>query len=111
MVIRGDVARGDVWLANFDPTIGHEIQKTRPCVIVSPNELNTTVRTLLVVPMTTKGWVTSFRVPVVFDGKDGLLVPDQMCSIDRRRLRKKLGALAADDLEALLGVIRTIFET
>jgi mRNA interferase MazF len=105
------VTRGEVWLANFDPTVGHEIQKTRPCVIVSPDELNTTVRTVLVAPMTTGGWATSFRAPVVFQGKDGLIVPDQMRSIDRRRLRKKLGMLPEDDLQALLGVIRTIFET
>lgn len=105
------VARGEVWLANFDPTVGHEIQKTRPCVIVSPDELNKTVRTLLVVPMTTNGWATSFRVPTVFQGRDGLIVPDQMRSIDRRRLRKHLGMLPEDDLNTLLGVIRTIFET
>lgn len=105
------VTRGEVWLANFDPTVGHEIQKTRPCVIVSPDELNAVVRTILVAPMTTGGWATSFRVPVVFQGKDGLIVPDQMRSIDRRRLRKKLGMLPDDDLQALLGVIRTIFET
>ena len=105
------VTRGEVWLANFDPTVGHEIQKTGPCVIVSPDELNTTVRTILVAPMTTGGWATSFRVPVVFQGKDGLIVPDQMRSIDRRRLRKKLGVLPEDDLQTLLGVIRTIFET
>lgn len=105
------VTRGEVWLANFDPTVGHEIQKTRPCVIVSPDELNAVVRTILVAPMTTGGWATSFRVPVVFQGRDGLIVPDQMRSIDCRRLRKRLGMLPEDDLQTLLGVIRTIFET
>jgi mRNA interferase MazF len=105
------VTRGEVWLANLDPTVGHEIQKTRPCVIISPDELNKGVRTVLIAPMTTGGWATSFRVPVFFQGKDGLIVPDQMRSIDRRRLRKKLGALPEDDLQTLLGVIRTIFET
>lgn len=105
------VARGEVWLTDLDPTVGYELQKTRPCVIISPDELNVVVRTVLIAPMTTGGWATSFRVPVVFQGKDGLVVPDQMRSIDRRRLRKRLGALDSDDLEALLGVIRTIFET
>ena len=105
------VTRGEVWLTELDPTVGHEIQKTRPCVIISPDELNKVVRTVLIAPMTTGGWATSFRVPVVFQGKDGLIVPDQMRSIDRRRLRKKLGMLLEDDLQTLLGVIRTIFET
>jgi mRNA interferase MazF len=105
------VMRGEVWLTDLDPTVGHEIQKTRPCVIVSPDELNRVVRTVLIAPMTTSGWTSSFRVPIMFNGKDGLIVPDQMHSIDRRRLRKKLGALANDDLETLLGVMRTIFET
>ena len=105
------VARGEVWLTDLDPTVGYELQKARPCVIISPDELNVVVRTVLIAPMTTGGWATSFRVPVVFQGKDGLVVPDQMRSIDRRRLRKRLGALDSDDLEALLGVIRTIFET
>ncbi|KQY29477.1 growth inhibitor PemK [Caulobacter sp. Root1455] len=104
------VTRGEVWLADLDPTVGHEIQKTRPCVIISPDELNKVVRTVLIAPMTTGGWTTSFRVPVVFQDRDGLIVPDQMRSIDRRRLRKKLGMLPEDDLQALLGVIRTIFE-
>jgi mRNA interferase MazF len=105
------VTRGEVWLTDLDPTVGHEIQKTRPCVIVSPDELNKTARTVLIAPMTTGGWATSFRVPVVFQGKDGLIIPDQMRSIDRRRLRKRLGQLQEDDLLTLLGVIRTIFET
>ncbi len=105
------VVRGEVWLTDLDPTVGHEIQKTRPCVIVSPDELNRVVRTVLIAPMTTGGWATSFRVPVVFKGKDGLVVPDQMRSIDRRRLRKRLGQLQDDDLQTLIGVIRTIFET
>ena len=104
------VMRGEVWLTDLDPTVGREIQKTRPCVIVSPDELNKVVRTVLIAPMTTGGWVTSFRVPVVFQGKDGLIVPDQMRSIDRRRLRKKLGVLQEDDLQTLLSVMRTIFE-
>jgi len=105
------VTRGEVWLTDLDPAVGHEIQKTRPCVIISPDELNRVVRTVLIAPMTTGGWATSFRVPVVFQGKDGLVVPDQMRSIDRRRLRKRLGQLQADDLQTVLGVIRTIFET
>ena len=105
------VARGEVWLTDLDPTVGHEVQKTRPCVIVSPDELNRVVRTVLIAPMTTGGWATSFRVPVVFQGKDGLVVPDQMRSIDRRRLCKRLGQLQDDDLQTLIGVIRMIFET
>lgn len=105
------VMRGEVWLTDLDPTVGHEIQKTRPCVIISPDELNKVVRTVLIAPMTTGGWATSFRVPVVFQGRDGLIIPDQMRSIDRRRLRKKLGMLLEDDLQTLLGVVRAIFET
>jgi mRNA interferase MazF len=103
------VRRGEVWLAVLDPTVGSEIQKTRPCLIVSPDELNAHLRTAIVVPMTTGSRPAPFRVAVRFDGKEGLLLPDQMRTLDRRRLVKRLGAVEAETLTATLAVLREVF--
>ncbi len=102
--------RGEVWLAALDPAVGSEIQKTRPCLIVSPDELNSGLRTVLVAPMTTGGRASPFRVPVRFRGKDGLVLPDQMRAIDKARLLKRLGRVSAPTLEALLLVLSRMFE-
>ncbi len=101
--------RGDVWLAALDPTVGSEIRKTRPCLVVSPNELNAHLRTAIVVPMTTGSRPAPFRVPVRFEGKEGLALSDQMRTLDRRRLVRRLGALEAETLAATLAVLRELF--
>ena len=85
------VKRGEIWLVNLDPTIGSEIQKTRPCVIVSPAELNDNLRTVIVTPMTSKGFSAPFRVPVTHGGTKGLILLDQMRTVDKTRLVKKTG--------------------
>jgi len=103
------VKRGEVWLAALDPTVGSEIRKTRPCVVASPDELNVELRTAIVVPMTTGSRPAPFRVPLSFQGKDGLLLPDQMRTIDRRRLVKRLGAVEPETLATLLAVLRELF--
>jgi mRNA interferase MazF len=103
------VKRGEVWLAALDPTLGSEIRKTRPCLVVSPDELNAHLRTLIVVPMTTGSRPAPFRVPVRFQDKDGLALPDQMRTLDRRRLVKRLGAVEAETLAAALAVLRELF--
>lgn len=102
--------RGEVWLAALDPTVGSEIQKTRPCLIVSPDELNTHLRTVIVVPMTAGSRPAPFRVAVAFAGKDGLFLPDQMRTIDRRRLIKRLDMIDGPTLNAVLEVLTELFK-
>ncbi|MDB5701609.1 MAG: growth inhibitor PemK [Sphingomonadales bacterium] len=103
------VKRGEVWLAALDPTVGSEIQKTRPCLIVSPDELNAGLHTAIVAPMTTGSHPAPFRVPVRFKGKDGLILPDQMRTIDKTRLVKRMGRVDAVALAAVLAVLSEMF--
>ena len=83
----------DVYLINLDPTIGHEIQKTRPCLIISPDEMNDNLRTVNIAPMTTKSHDYPTRVRVKFKGKMGWIVLDQIRTVDKKRLIKKLGTI------------------
>lgn len=103
------VKRGEVWLAALDPTIGSEIQKTRPCLIVSPDDLNAHLRTAIVAPMTTGSRPAPFRIAVRFKGKDGLILPDQIRTVDRARLVKRLGKVEAATLTAVLNVLSDMF--
>ena len=100
---------GEIWLAQLDPTVGSEIRKTRPCVVVSPDEMNEHLRTVIVAPMTTGSRPAAFRVPVGFQGKQGLIVLDQLRTLDRTRLVKRLGALRAPTLAATLQVLQQMF--
>ena len=104
------VKRGEVWLAALDPTVGSEIQKTRPCLIVSPDEMNGHLRTVIAAPMTTGSRAAPFRVHVRFQGKDGLVLADQMRALDKKRLLKRLGRVDAATLDAMLTVLREVFE-
>ena len=104
------VKRGDIWLVNLDPTVGSEIQKTRPCVVISPAELHDHLRTVIVAPMTSQGFAAPFRVPVTHAGTKGLIVLDQMRTVDKIRLAKKLGAVSAKTLSATLAALQEIFE-
>ena len=104
------VKRGDIWLVNLDPTVGGEIQKTRPCVVISPAELHDHLRTVIVAPMTSQGFAAPFRVPVTHAGIKGLIVLDQMRTVDKIRLAKKLGAVSAKTLSATLAALQEIFE-
>lgn len=103
------VTRGEIWLVNLDPTVGSEIQKSRPCVVVSPTELNDGLRTVIVAPMTSKGFAAPFRVPVTHAGTKGLIVLDQLRTVDKVRLTKKLGAVPAKTLTMALGTLQEIF--
>src|SRR3989304_4171299 len=96
------VNRFDVYLVNLDPTIGTEIQKTCPCVVISPDELNRHIATVIVAPMTSKGRPYPSRVPCRFEGKDGQVVLDQIRTVDRVRLTKKLGRVNRQTQEAVL---------
>ena len=100
---------GDIWLAQLDPTVGSEIQKTRPCVVVSPNEMNNHLRTVIVAPMTTGSRPAAFRVGLTFQGKQGLIVLDQIRTLDRARLVKRLGALRPQTLAVTLQTLQSMF--
>lgn len=100
---------GDIWLAMLDPTVGGEIQKTRPCVVVSPAEMNEHLRTVIVAPMTTGSRPAGFRVPLTFQGKAGLIVLDQIRTLDRVRLVKRLGALRPPTLALTLQTLQAMF--
>ena len=104
------VARGEVWLVNLDPTVGSEIRKTRPAVIVSPPEIHNFLRTAIIAPMTTGSRPAPYRVPVSFQGKDGLVLLDQLRTIDRTRLVRRLGAVEPAVLEETLLALREVFE-
>jgi mRNA interferase MazF len=103
------VKRGEVWLVNLDPTVGSEIQKTRPCVVISPPEMNDYLRTAIVAPMTTGNRPASFRIAVRHGGKDGLILLDQIRAIDKSRLVKRSGSIAPVALRATLTAIGAIF--
>ena len=103
------VKRGEVWLVALDPIVGSEIQKSRPCVIVSPSELNQHLRTVIVAPLTSKGFMAPFRVPVTHAGKKGLIVLDQIRTVDKLRLIKQLGAISPKTLAAALSVLQEVF--
>lgn len=103
------VGRGEVWLVNLDPTVGSEIQKTRPCVVISPPEMHDYLKTLLIAPMTTGNKRAPFRIPVTFQKKTGLILLDQMRSIDKARLVKKMGNVSYKTLSQTLMTIQEVF--
>jgi mRNA interferase MazF len=103
------VARGDIWLVNLDPTVGSEIKKTRPCVVVSPEELHGFLRTALVAPMTSKGFAAPFRIPVTHAGKRGLILLDQVRAVDKVRLSKRVGRVSDKTLSAVLAGFQELF--
>ena len=103
------VSRGDIFLVSLNPTRGSGIRKTRPCVVVSPDELNTHLRTFIVAPLTTKGHPYPFRVRCRFENKDGHVVADQLRAVDRDHLVKQLGRLPETTLNELLRVLEAMF--
>ena len=103
------VRRGEVFLVNLSPAVGGEIQKARPCVVVSPDELNANLRTFIVAPMTTGGHAYPFRVSCRFRGRAGHVVVDQIRTVDRERLVRPLGRLSATTLSRTLGVLQEMF--
>jgi len=103
------VKRGEVWLATLDPARGSEIRKTRPCLVISPPEMNAHLRTAIVAPLTRGARSAPFRVPVRFAGKSGLIVLDQIRTLDKERLVKRLGSVGRRTLAATLGTLQEIF--
>jgi len=103
------VKRGDVLLVTLDPTRGSEIRKTRPCVVVSPDELNRYLRTYIVAPMTTGGQAYPWRVACRFQQRDGFIALDQLRTVDRERVARKLGRLAPAALASTLALLQEFF--
>src|SRR5512145_1598185 len=101
--------RGDVYLVRLDPTPGSEIQKTRPCVVVSPDELNAHLRTVIVAPLTTGGRAYPWRIRCRFQRRSGYVVLDQLRTVDRERLVKRLGTLSGQTVAEVLGALQEMF--
>lgn len=105
-----EVNRFDVFLVALDPTLGHEIKKTRPCTVISPDEMNHHIGTVIIAPMTTKGRDYPTRVDCSFQGTQGQVVLDQIRTVDRVRLVKKLGRLSSGASDKILEVLSDMFQ-
>ena len=103
------VKRFDVYLINLDPTLGVEIQKTRPCLVISPDEMNAYIQTVIVAPMTTKARNYPTRVSCRFEGKDAHIVLDQIRTVDKARLIKRLGRITTRTQKEVLTVLAELF--
>lgn len=103
------MTRGEIWLVNLDPTVGSEIRKSRPCLVVSPPEMHDHLRTVIVAPMTTGARPAPFRIPITFGGKKGLVLLDQIRTLDKARLGRKLGAASSATLSATLRTLQEVF--
>lgn len=106
---RGAASRGEVYLVQLDPTRGSEIRKTRPCLVVSPDELNHHLHTVIVTPMTTGGHAYPWRIRCQFQGQTGFVAVDQLRTVDTERLVKRLGQLAPRALTSVLAVLQEMF--
>jgi len=100
------VQQYDVFLINLDPTIGHEIKKSRPCVIISPNEINNNINTIIIASMTTKSKKYPTRVPIKFIKKTGFIIIDQIRTVDKKRLIKKLGKVEKNTINKIKKTIK-----
>lgn len=103
------IKRFEVYLVNLDPTIGSEIKKTRPCLIVSPDEMNRHITTVIVAPMTTKGKAYPTRIECKFEGKAGQVVLDQLRTVDKRRLVKRLGRMEKKTQQEVITKLAEMF--
>ena len=103
------VNRFEVYLVNLDPTVGNEIKKTRPCVVISPDEMNHHVHTVFVAPMTTKGRPYPTRVPCRFKGREGQIVLDQLRTVDTSRLVRRMGRVDLATALTVLGILAEMF--
>ena len=108
-VTRVPPSRGEVFLVQLDPTRGSEIRKTRPCLVVSPDELNHHLRTVIIAPMTTGGHAYPWRVQCRFQSRGGFVAIDQLRTVDVERLVRRLGALPSNALRAVMSVLQEMF--
>jgi mRNA interferase MazF len=104
-----DVVQYQIVLVNLDPTLGSEIKKTRPCVVVSPNEMNKYLRTVVIAPMTTSSRNYPTRIEVKHDNKMGYIVLDQIRTVDKQRIMKELGRLTKSEIKELKSVIKETY--
>lgn len=104
-----EVSQYDIFWVNLDPTVGSEIRKTRPCIVISPDEINTNIRTVVVAPLTTVSRNYPTRIPVVIGGKKGWIVIDQIRTIDKIRLQKKIGSAGQQTAIKIKQVIKETF--
>ena len=109
MVTPAELATGEIWLVQLDPKVGSEIQKTRPCVLISPPEMLNHLRTVIVAPMTTGSRSAAFRIPITFKGKSGLILLDQIRSLDKTCLVKREGAVHGATLKRTLITLQQMF--
>lgn len=103
------VKRGEVWLVELDPTVGSEIRKTRPCLVVSPSEMHDYLRTAIVAPMTTGSRPAPYRIAIDFQGTQGLILVDQIRAVDKQRLVRRLGVASRSALSETLRVLQETF--
>ena len=108
-VARSPVTRGDEHLARLDPTLGSEIRKTRPCLVISPDELNQHLRTVIVAPMTTGGHAYPWRIACRFQNRSGFVALDQLRTVDSERLVKRLGRLSSGATTEVLETLQEMF--
>jgi mRNA interferase MazF len=99
----------EVFLVSLDPTIGSEIQKTRPCLVISPDAMNDHISTVIVAPMTTKGRAFPTRISCRFEEKDGKIVLDQLRTVDKSRLVKKMGKISSITQKAVIDALMEMF--
>ncbi|MFN3758272.1 MAG: type II toxin-antitoxin system PemK/MazF family toxin [Algoriphagus aquaeductus] len=104
-----EIIQYQIILVNLDPTLGHEIKKTRPCVVVSPNEMNQYLKTIVIAPMTTSEKSYPSRVPVLHNGKKGMIALDQIRTVDKLRVQKILGHLSNPEIKSLKILIKETF--
>ena len=102
-------SRFDIWLVNLDPTVGSEMQKTRPCLIVSPDDLNLEIRTVIVAPLTSAGKIYSYRTACLFQRRNGWVALDQLRTVDKSRLQKRLGRIEVATQKAVLAILAEMF--
>ncbi len=103
------VMRAEIWLIEFDRPIGSVTQRRWPCVVVSPEEMDEHLNTLILAPMSTQDLPAPFRVPVTFMGKEGLILLDQICTMEKSRLIRKLGAVSDETMAKALDVLQEVF--
>lgn len=103
------VKRFDIYLTELDPTVGYKIQKTRPCLVISPDEMNRHIRTVMIAPMTTRSRAYPTRVACSFEQRDAYIVLDQIRTVDQQRLIKRLGTIDRETQEAVLNALAELF--
>jgi mRNA interferase MazF len=108
-MVEETINRFDIYLVKLNPTIGSEIQKTRPCIIISPKEMNV-LNTLIIAPMTSKGFDFIFRPKINFDGKNGLVLLDQIRTVDKSRFVKKIGVVDVEKSKEISSILVEIFK-